>query len=123
MNVIIWMLGAGGVMIFLIMVQECIFPLRFVISEPRQNDLIFTQKCNDFQLLSLNLSQVSVYTPPKPLLDITDTLGDSNIRGYRFRKLTSRDTVENLITFGHCKKNYKYCQKKPIRFKNSKSKF
>ena len=116
MNIIIWMRVSYGVMVFLIKVQECIIPVRFVISEPRQNDQIFTQKCNVFMLLTLNWAQVSVYTHPKPLLDITHTLDDSNVQGYRFRRLISQDTVENVITFGHSEKNTKIVKKKSHSF-------
>ena len=116
MNVIIWMLVAHGVKSFFIKVQKGIFPVRFVISMPRENDQIFTQKCNIFYLMTLNWSQVSASTPPKPFLDITHTLGDSNIQGYRSRRPTSRDTIENVITIGHSVKNTKIVKKNPIRF-------
>ena len=116
MNVIIWMLVAHGIKGFLIKVQQCMFLVRFVISVPRQNDQIFTPKSNIFKLLTLNWSKVIAYIPPKPHLDITHTLGDSNIKGYRSRRLTLRDTIENVITIGHSEKNTKIVKKKPHSF-------
>ena len=116
MNVIIWMLVAHGVTSFFIKVQKGIFPVRFVVLVPRENDQIFTQKSNIFYLMALNWSQVSAYTPPKPFLDVTYTLGDSNIQGYRPRRLTSRDKIENVITIGHSEKNTKIVKKKPHSF-------
>ena len=56
----------------------------------------------------LNWSQVSVSIPPKPYLDTTHTLGDSSIQGNRSRRLTSRDTIENVITISHSVKNTKF---------------
>ena len=118
------MLVPHGVKSFIIKVQKGIFPVGFVILVPRENDQIFTQKSNIFYLMALNWSQVSAYTPPKPFLDVTYTLGDSNIQGYRPRRLTSRDKIENVIRIGHSEKKYENGQKKkPIRFQSSKSKF
>ena len=116
-NVIIWMLVDHGVKSFFIKVQKGIFHVSFVISVPRENHQIFTQKCNISYLMTLNWSQVSASASPKPFLDITHTLGDSNIQGYPSRRLTSRDTVEHVITIGHSVKNTK------IGFYSSKSKF
>ena len=115
-NAIIWMVPTHGVKGFFIKIQKGIFSVRFVISVPRENDQIFTQKCNIFYLMTLNWSQVSASTPPKPFLDITHTLGDSNIQGYRSRRPISRGTIENMITIGHSIKNTKIVKKKPIRF-------